>query len=195
MNINIKDFIAVIDDPDCVGLCNNIINAFKKAEEQGLTINRQQEDIGMPKLNKDDNLIMLNYFEHKDLCDEFNNFLWAKWYFNYAEQIGILPSLSWHTSLDIKVQKTIPGGGYHVWHCEQSSLESSKRILAWILYLNDVEDGGETEFLYQHRRVSPKTGRFVLWPASFTHTHRGNPPLNTDKYIATGWITYEPKPD
>jgi hypothetical protein len=82
MNINIKDFIAVIDDPDCIGLCNNIIDAFKKAEEQGLTINRQQEHIGMSKLKKDDNLIILNYVEHKNLCGEFNDFLWTKWYSN-----------------------------------------------------------------------------------------------------------------
>jgi hypothetical protein len=193
MNTNIKDFISVIDDPSCVELCNSIINAYKEAEEQGLTINRQQEHIGMSKLKKDDNLIILNYVEHKNLCDEVNNFLWNKWYPQYAEQFDILPTLGWHTSLEIKVQKTSPGGGYHVWHCEQSGLETSRRILTWILYLNDVEDGGETEFLYQHRRVSPRAGRFVLWPASFTHTHRGNPPLNTDKYIATGWITYEPK--
>jgi len=58
------------------------------------------------------------------------------------------------------------------------------------LYLNDVEEGGETEFLYVKRRVSAKKGRFVLWPAGFTHTHRGNPPLSGEKYIMTGWVEF-----
>ena len=64
------------------------------------------------------------------------------------------------------------------------------RVLSWILYLNDVEEGGETEFLYQSMRFKPKAGTFILFPAHFTHTHRGNPPLSGVKYIATGWIEF-----
>jgi hypothetical protein len=65
-----------------------------------------------------------------------------------------------------------------------------ERLLAWSLYLNDVDEGGETEFLYQSMRIKPKMGTFVLWPAFFTHTHRGNPPLSGLKYIATGWVEF-----
>ena len=61
---------------------------------------------------------------------------------------------------------------------------------AYILYLNDVPEGGETEFLYQRLRVSPKEGTLVIFPASYTHTHRGNPPLRGSKYIMTGWIEF-----
>jgi len=60
----------------------------------------------------------------------------------------------------------------------------------WMVYLNDVEEGGETEFLYQHKRLKPEQGTLVIWPASFTHTHRGNPPLSNDKYIVTGWTEF-----
>ena len=55
-----------------------------------------------------------------------------------------------------------------------------------MVYLNDVEEDGETEFLYQELKLKPKKGRVVIWPGSFTHLHRGNPPRST-KYIATGW--------
>jgi len=56
--------------------------------------------------------------------------------------------------------------------------------------LNDVKEGGETEFLYQSVRVSPKKGTLVIWPAAFTHVHRGNPPLSGTKYIMTSWLEY-----
>ena len=89
-----------------------------------------------------------------------------------------------------KVQKTTIGEGYHEFHCEVMGKGSRDRVLAWSLYLNDVEDGGETEFLYQSQRFKPKKGDFLVWPAGFTHTHRGNPPLSNDKYICTGWVEW-----
>ena len=88
------------------------------------------------------------------------------------------------------MQKTKVGGGYHIWHFESMNREVSSRFLTWILYLNDVHEGGETEFLYQSMRVKPEQGTLVIWPAAFTHTHRGNPPLSNEKYIVTGWTEF-----
>jgi hypothetical protein len=62
--------------------------------------------------------------------------------------------------------------------------------MAFTYYLNNVNDGGETEFLYLKKRVKPIEGRLLIWPASYTHTHRGNPPLSHSKYIVTGWIEW-----
>jgi len=93
----------------------------------------------------------------------------------------------------IKMQLTVPGAGYHIWHPEICSMDSSDRVLAWIIYLSDIdkEDGGETEFLYQRKRYSPKKNAALIWPAGFTHTHRGNVNLGNDnKYILTGWFSF-----
>jgi hypothetical protein len=57
-------------------------------------------------------------------------------------------------------------------------------------YLNDGFAEGETEFLYQRRKVVPKTGSLLIAPTAFTHTHRGNRPEGGDKYIATSWILF-----
>jgi len=87
------------------------------------------------------------------------------------------------------VQRTRPTEGYHVFHSEYvGSLETARRQLVTMLYLNDIEEGGETEFLYQSLRIKPKKGRFLIWPSDWTYTHRGNPPLKEDKYIATSWL-------
>jgi len=62
-----------------------------------------------------------------------------------------------------------------------------------ITYLNDDFEGGETEFLYQGVRVKPEKGKTVIFPASYTHVHRGNPPIGGTKYIATTWASRMPR--
>ena len=68
---------------------------------------------------------------------------------------------------------------------------TGSRLLLVMGYLNDVEEGGETEFLYQSKRVKSKKGRIVICPSGFTHTHRGNPPLKGNKYMINGWIEFD----
>ena len=86
-------------------------------------------------------------------------------------------------------------GGYPYWHCElyprDAGCETLHRHLLWTLYLNDDFAEGETEFLYQQRKIVPRTGSLLVAPASFTHTHRGNMPKGGDKYIATSWILFQ----
>ena len=95
----------------------------------------------------------------------------------------------------INLQKYEAGkGGYHKWHSEISpsdpNCEVLHRVLFYIYYLNDVDEGGETCFYYQDKSVKPRTGRLVISPAGFTHTHKGNIPYSNDKYILTSWIKY-----
>jgi hypothetical protein len=106
-------------------------------------------------------------------------------YAMYAETYKILHDFELQ-ALNVAVQKTEPGQGYHRWHCEQA--KHSHRVAACMMYLNDDFDGGETEFLYQNKRIVPKRGQFLIWPATYTHAHRGNPPLSGKKYITTSWI-------
>ncbi|GAB6195854.1 2OG-Fe(II) oxygenase [Lysobacter xanthus] len=96
----------------------------------------------------------------------------------------------------INLQRYTAGrGGYPYWHCElyprDAGTETLHRHLLWTVYLNDGFGEGETEFLYQHRKVAPKTGALLIAPAAFTHTHRGNRPQGGDKVIATSWILFQ----
>ena len=87
-------------------------------------------------------------------------------------------------------------GGYPYWHCElfprDPDAETLHRHLLWTLYLNDGFEQGETEFLFQQRKVRPRTGSLLIAPTAFTHTHRGNRPQGGDKFIATSWILFQP---
>ena len=88
---------------------------------------------------------------------------------------------------DIKVKKIPMGGGFHSWHFETGGIENCHRVFVVQLYVNDDFEGGETEFLYQNRREEAVAGDVLIFPAGFTHTHRGNPPLGGHKYLITSW--------
>lgn len=88
----------------------------------------------------------------------------------------------------MKIQKTDKCGGFHSFHCENLDYNTHNRVMVSMLYLNDVEEGGETEFLFQSKRFKPTEGTFLIFPATYTHMHRGNPPLSGEKYIVTSWI-------
>jgi hypothetical protein len=97
---------------------------------------------------------------------------------------------------NINLQRYRAGhGGYPYWHCElypkDASCEPLHRHLLWTIYLNDGFREGETEFLYQQRKIAPRAGSLLIAPTAFTHTHRGNTPQGGDKYIATSWILFQ----
>jgi hypothetical protein len=88
------------------------------------------------------------------------------------------------------MQRTLPGEYYH-WHIDGGSHEFSQRQLVAIWYLNDVEGpGGETQFLYQGLKVTPKEGKLLLFPPFWTHEHRGITLEKGVKYIATTWVVF-----
>ena len=87
-------------------------------------------------------------------------------------------------------------GGYPHWHSEHfphptdASARSLRRSLLVLFYLNDIEEGGETEFFYQQAKVQPKTGSLILAPCDFTHTHRGLAPISSAKYVVASWVMW-----
>ncbi len=88
------------------------------------------------------------------------------------------------------LQHYAPNRHYSVWHCENNGVPPfHRRHLAFMTYLNTVETGGDTEFFYQQQSFTPKIGRTLIWPAYFTHTHRGIPTPD-DKKIITGWFRF-----
>jgi len=119
------------------------------------------------------------------VMDTFNKLIFPK----YVEEMKGLKDYIWSIE-HAKVQKTEPSGGYHAWHTEKSCMDARDRIFVVQIYLNDVKEGGETEFLVQKKRISAKQGRCVIFPAGYTHLHRGNPPLSNPKYVLNMWAQY-----
>jgi hypothetical protein len=170
--------------------CQNVIKYFEKMNSMGMAISRQDE--GELALVKKDRAVFLS---PSMLINSIDDAFWTPilskvWecYLEYVSHYEILKKYDSNRIVSFKIQKTVEEEGYHVWHSENMSVNCSRRLLAWAVYLNTVNQGGETEFLHQRLRVEAITGRVVMWPATFTHVHRGNPPLSGEKYLLTGWI-------
>ena len=67
--------------------------------------------------------------------------------------------------------------------------QSPHRVLVWMYYLNDVNNGG-TRFTNFDIDIEAKEGRLVLWAPYWTHIHHGIVSSTKTKYIATGWYSF-----
>ena len=193
-----KDFIGVFSDVYPEGFCQHIIEEFDRNRDLGAGSNRQTSE-NAEKHSKDDyqigvngrNSILEPYGDH-DTRDFFFRGL-QNCYEEYSNEFSCLRN-SEIICNNIKIQKTSSGGGYHIWHGEQGNGDQARRGLVYMLYLNTLPPSanGETEFLYQQRRIAPVENTMLIWPAAFTHAHRGNPVYGDNhKYIVTGWFVYE----
>lgn len=193
-----EDFIRTYEDVYPEGYCEHLIKEFERLASDGAGENRRMSENTM-RHRKDDWQISLNLGVHTvapfDGCSAVNIFFdgLQRCYDEYLAEFSVLNDGKVRAT-HVKMQRTDPGGGYHVWHGEQGGGVNSARVLTYMLYLNSFGDdeGGETEFLYQRRRYVPQANTMLLWPAAFTHAHRGNTVLGSNsKYIVTGWFYYE----
>lgn len=192
-----NDFIGFYQNVFPEGFCEHVVEQYDRAFEDGICQTRQRDE-GTQKTFKDGSYAFLNVNSHtQNIFKRFSNYETKhivtaglqRCFDAYSTEYDVLQQ---HLirSTAIKMQKTDPGQGYHVWHFEQAANDDSiSRCLVWAAYLNDIEEAGETEFLYQKLRVPPKKNTLIIWPAAFTHTHRGNVVHgNKSKYIMTGWF-------
>ena len=183
----ITDFIAVYEDAVSVEYCEKFIGYIDHYVEHGIIIKEPFDSD-----HKDHSTINFHNDARYDMLSGDNlplTFLpMVKEYVDdYLDRYSLLKH-EVMLMFDVKAKKIPIGGGFHRWHYENGGLQVSPRKLVVQLYLNTVEEGGETEFLYINKRVKSKQGTLIIFPAAFTHTHRGNPPIGQDKYILTTWV-------
>ena len=172
-------------------ICDQIIAYYEKNKEkqtqgaQGLgtisleTKNRRDISISPKELNLKGNEIFNQYFENLfEFYEDYNK----QWPF----LASIIPKLEIG---QFNIGKYIKGQHFQKNHTERTSLGSLHRLLAFMTYLNDVEDGGSTYFSHYDLDIKPKKGLTIIWPAEWTHAHKGNVVKIGSKYIITGWLT------
>jgi hypothetical protein len=190
--VNINNFIGVYDNYITKEECNKAIKLFEDQNKFNNTLNRLDFENAHTLLKQDQQYfveasnIKIWWEKLKSMMVNFD--LAFKHYIKNTGADAAYNGDPFHFT-SLKIQKTLPTEGYHVWHIEHGKgYENEPRAFVFSIYLNDVEEGGETEFLNFSKRVQPKTGRIVIWPAGFPYLHRGNPPLSGEKYILTSWM-------
>lgn len=112
-------------------------------------------------------------------------------FLDYQNQWPFLKSML--KSVDIgsfNIQKYSQGDHFAAIHSERTTLDSLHRIFAWMTYLNNVDDGGETNFTHYGLKIKPEIGKTLIWPAEWTHAHTGEMLKSGVKYIVTGWMHF-----
>lgn len=176
-----ETFIRIYDIKDDQ-LCDDLIKYFQS----------HKEEYGMPgeaggKLDKNwkDSTDVYFYNESRDkTIKKFFKTL-SMCVTDYTERYKMQNKV--FTVQSNKLQHYPPGGGFKIDHYERSAKEPDRQLV-YMLYLNTVKDQGGTEFLYQNTITSAIKGHMVIWPAEFTHRHRGVVSPTEEKYIATGWF-------
>jgi hypothetical protein len=196
MDGEFDDFIGVWHNHMPKSVCKKFIDYFEEKVSTDTSSNNIEDIVNSSlmdgtnqfpekNLGRRDIGLLLNYSNH-ELTSTANQYL-QSCFLDYIRKYGQLVNTGL-ISTDIKMQRTPPEGGYHMWHFESAGSNMAQRVLVWAIYLNDMPDEeGETEFLYQRRRIKPKAGTCVIWPAGFTHVHRGLTVYSENKYILTGW--------
>jgi hypothetical protein len=189
-----EKFIGIYDNVLTTQECNSVLDYFNLMKKFNLVFDRQSVGDGLAHQKNDETVFL---FEPDEMfLDATHPILKLSldrvWdcYKQYSSKFSVLQKSNKHGILGLRLQKTPIGGGYHDWHYENNGRQNSSRMIAFSIFLNSVPIGGETEFLYLHERVNAVEGRVAIWPAGFTHTHRGNPPISNEKYIITGWLDW-----
>jgi len=133
------------------------------------------------ELNKKEYLIFYRYFEQLHKCYLDYKLQWP--FLNENLKTLDIPSFN--------LQKYNPGDHFSHIHAERNSYKTMHRVFAWMTYLNDIEfENGETSFSHFDVKVKPQAGRTLIWPAEWTHAHKGEILREETKYIITGWMCY-----
>ncbi len=185
-----KDFIKgyYLDD---LNICDRFIDYFNNNKELHGAGFVYGEKLINDKKQKESTDINLNITDDKNKCDVLIDYEQEliKAIDKYKDEFpSIEYGARWGIFEHLNIQYYKPGQGFKSWHCERNQ-KNNNRMLVWMTYLNDVDDGG-TEFLHQKYSSPAKKGLTLFWPVDWTYTHRGIISNTKDKYIVTGWFSY-----
>jgi len=193
-----KEFIGIYDESVPVELCNGFVENYEEARKNRTIIDmtNPENELGIfdhviPPIERKDEVVFVaplySTTYPRPPVKAYFDFL-TECFKSYVERYAITFDGPIYNDV-FKIHKVRKSEGYHVWHYENTGPENIDRLMAYMTYLEVPKEGGETEFLHQSLRIDPVVGRTLIWPAGYTHMHRGNPPLEGEKMYITGWFT------
>ena len=178
-------------------VCDDIITYFKERKKLGFTkpgqITKKDGTTYINKKSKISEDFNCNFYNDKTVIERLSKYQneLDKCMQLYRKKYTSTKNISEYGITEpFNIQYYPPGGGFFNYHFERNAeFPTNKRVLVFMTYLNDVENGG-TEFKHQKLKLPAKKGLTVIWPSDWTHTHRGIISKKEEKYILTGWYSY-----
>jgi hypothetical protein len=112
---------------------------------------------------------------------EVSQIVWS-----YANKYGMDHDAAFSNMESLQLLHYSTDEGFYKPHADSGP--GMQRIFSAVLYLNDVENGGETYFNSFDVSVSPKAGRLVMFPANFVYKHEARTPKSNDKFALVTWF-------
>jgi len=191
-----KDFVGIYDESVSIELCNEFVENFELAKKNRTIIDLSKEnETQLPIQDRDiyrtDEVAYVTPLSStiypNPPVHAYFVFL-RKCFTCYVKRYNIMFNGPLIFNEVFKIHKVRKSEGFHAWHHEKGDPSQLDRLIAYMTYLEVPKKGGETEFLHQGLRIDPIVGRTLIWPAGFTHMHRGLMPLDGEKMYITGWF-------
>jgi hypothetical protein len=195
MDTRVMDRPAVVHDKDFImiyhgldkDLCSAVIDLFNQDDNKCRgKIGRSGADSHFEEIKNSWDLEIPHEGPWRDVFQKIHPNIQAC-VSDYLSRSPILKSFPLQAT-GYKIQMYHRQQGYFRWHADAVGKNARDRVAAMILYLNDVEKGGETEFFHQGIKFSPRTGNLLMFPTGWNYMHCGHVPESSDKYIISSFV-------
>ena len=174
-------------------VCDNLIKYYEKNKNKvvdGFMMNGQKKQL---EINKDIKSSKELYIKPDNIDDEIKSyrFYLRECLKNYTKKYTDVDMSNgkFNITKDFNYQHYKPGEGFKTWHCERGSLNTSTRVLVFMTYLNNINDGG-TIFKNFDLITPAKKGLTLIWPTDWPWTQKGQISKTKEKHIITGWYNF-----
>jgi hypothetical protein len=179
------DYITVVDDVISPEMCKDLIEAFEKKPH----LARSEDYYQFAELNLHQDP------DFKEACKAIQGAatLMIKEY-KRKHNATFIPDQ--FTLEQFRMKRYSPNGvDQFDWHTDVGDYKSARRFLVCLMYINDVEEGGQTAFDSECDdekaiKVDAKAGRLVMFPPTWQYPHKGMKPVSGNKYIISTYGHY-----
>lgn len=175
---NLQDYIKVYDNVFSESECKNLIDAFDEGEQEFIDEQKCPQFHQVTLDESKSKQIVMSLFDHINRYVDSNNIHDYMFPEKYAYEL-------------VRIKRYRPEyDDQFTDHVDVNDHHTSRRFLSFIIYLNDVDEGGETYFVNLKKKIRPKCGRLVVFPPLWMFPHRGNPVVSNTKYILSTYLHY-----
>lgn len=187
-SVDLRDYIKIFDDVLPPGLASDMIARFEEEKGPQQPVNFGEADGGFTQMQ-------ISTLPH---WNDFGNILmpiFVKAAQAYAADLGVPPIWPQKPQFEqIRMKRYLPNGrDQFPKHVDAIDIDTARRFLIMFLYLNDVEEGGETGFPDWGIKVQPKADRLLMFPPFWLYPHTGEPPKSGPKYIIGTYLHFPPR--